>query len=106
MLAFIGLIWSMAVMAMTVGGVRAARHRAYAAADLAALAAAAHALEGTHGACHLAEVIAHDSGGRLQRCVLHGRISEVVVTSEVHTALPGLVATGHARAGPQRPPAP
>ncbi len=108
MLAFIGLIWSLAVMAMTVGGVRAARHRAYAAADLAALAAAAHAIDGPRGACRLAAVIARGSGGRLRRCALRGRVSEVVVTSDVRSVLPlgRLVATGRARAGPQRAPEP
>jgi secretion/DNA translocation related TadE-like protein len=108
MLALIGLVWSVAVMAMTVGGVRAARHRAYAAADLAALAAAAHAMDGARSACRLAGVIARDSGGRLRRCVLRGRVSEVVVTSDVRTVVPlgRLAATGRARAGPESTPEP
>lgn len=102
MLALIGLIWSVAVIAMTVGGVRAARHRAYAAADLAALAAASHAADGSRGACRLAARIAHGSGGRLRHCVVHGRVSEVVVISGVRD-VPGLGrldATARARAGP------
>jgi secretion/DNA translocation related TadE-like protein len=108
MLALIGLTWSAAVMAMTVGGVRAARHRAYAAADLAALAAAAHAAEGPHAACRLAAHIAHGSGGRLRRCVMRGQISEVLVSTALGTtpALRNLTATARARAGPVHPPEP
>jgi len=104
MLALIGLIWAVAAMAMTVGGVRAARHRAYAAADLAALAAASHAADGARDACRVAGRIARGSGGRLRRCVLRGRVSEVVVVSELHDvpALGDLVATAQARAGPER----
>jgi secretion/DNA translocation related TadE-like protein len=106
MLALIGMTWSVAVMAMTVGGVRVARHRAYAAADLAALAAASHATDGSHSACALASRIAQNSGGRLRQCVFHGRVSDVTVTSEVRglPALGRLSATAHARAGPERIP--
>ncbi|MDN3354549.1 Rv3654c family TadE-like protein [Actinomadura sp. DC4] len=106
MLALIGLTWTVAAMAMTVGGVRAARHRAYAAADLAALAAASHASDGPRSACRLAARIARGSGGRLRRCVLHGHVSEVVVVSELSDVpmLGHLTATGQARAGPERVP--
>jgi secretion/DNA translocation related TadE-like protein len=106
MLASIGLIWSVATMAMAVGGVRAARHRAYAAADLAALAAASHLADGAGSACELAARIARGSGARLRHCVFHGRISEVVVVSEVRSipALGHLTATARARAGPERDP--
>lgn len=108
MLALIGLTWSVAVVAMAVGGVRAARHRAYAAADLAALAAAGHAADGRQSACRLAASVARDAGGRLRRCVLHGRVSDVVVTSPVRPVLPvgRLTATARARAGPEAAPAP
>jgi secretion/DNA translocation related TadE-like protein len=108
MLALIGLTWAVAVMAMTVGGVRAARHRAYAAADLAALAAASHAADGSRNACRVASRIARGSGGRLRSCLLRGRVSEVVVSSEVRSvpALGRLTATARARAGPQNVPAP
>src|SRR3569833_778603 len=73
MLALIALTWSVAAMAMTVGGVRVARHRAYAAADLAALAAASLSAVGLRRACLLAARIARTSGGRLSRCALRGR---------------------------------
>ena len=106
MLALIGLIWSVATMAMAVGGVRAARHRAYAAADLAALAAASHLADGAGSACELAARIARGSGARLRQCVFHGRISDVVVVSEIRSipALDHLTATARARAGPDRRP--
>jgi secretion/DNA translocation related TadE-like protein len=106
MVALIGLIWSVATMAMAVGGVRAARHRAYAAADLAALAAASHFADGAGSACELAARIARGSGGRLRQCVFHGRISDVVVVSEIRSipALGHLTATARARAGPERGP--
>jgi secretion/DNA translocation related TadE-like protein len=102
MVGLIGLIWSVAVMAMTVGGVRAARHRAYAAADLAALAAASHATDGARSACRFAARIAQGSGGQLRRCVVHGRVSEVMVVSGLRD-VPGLGrlnASARARAGP------
>lgn len=105
-LALIGLIWSVAAMAMTVGAVRVARHRAYAAADLAALAAASHAVDGPRSACRLAARIARGSGGRLRRCVLRGRVSEVKVVSESHSlpVISHLAATAEARAGPEKMP--
>lgn len=108
MLALIGLIWSVAVMAMQVGGVRAARHRAYAAADLAALAASAHALDGARSACRSASAIARSAGARLRRCALDGRVSDVVVTSDARNLLPlgHLTATARARAGPEDVPEP
>lgn len=104
--ALIGLIWSAGTVAMTVGAVRAARHRAYAAADMAALAAAAHASGGPRYACALAADVAHASGARLRRCVLHARIAEVSVTSAVPIRYPfgPLVAVGRARAGPSHLP--
>jgi secretion/DNA translocation related TadE-like protein len=104
--ALIGLIWSAGTVAMTVGGVRAARHRAYAAADMAALAAAANASGGSRYACALAARVARASGARLRRCVLHARIAEVTVTSVVPIRHPfgPLVATARARAGPSRLP--
>lgn len=102
MVALIGAVWAVATMAMMVGGARVARHRAHAAADLAALAAAAHVAEGDVRACGLAAQIARDSGGRLRRCTFRGRIVDVVVSSRVGgSARTGrLVATARARAGP------
>nr|WP_256512140.1 Rv3654c family TadE-like protein [Actinoallomurus soli] len=102
MVALIGAVWAVAVMAMVVGGARVARHRAHAAADLAALAAAAHTAEGAERACGLAARVARDSGGSLRRCVIRGRVVDVIVSSRVGAvARTGrLIATARARAGP------
>ncbi|MEV5752577.1 Rv3654c family TadE-like protein [Actinoallomurus sp. NPDC052308] len=102
MVALIGAVWSVAVMAMVVGGARVARHRADAAADLAALAAAAHAAEGSEHACRLAARVARDSEASLRRCTFRGRVVDVIVIARVG-ALPRtgrLTATARARAGP------
>ena len=98
----IGAVWTVATMAMAVGGARVARHRAHAAADLAALAAAAHRAEGVRDACGLAAQVARDSDAVLRGCAFHGRAVDVLVTSRVG-ALPRLgrlTATARARAGP------
>src|SRR5690242_2758285 len=77
-----------------------ARHRAEAAADFGALAAATRAATGTANACAFAATIVHDNGARLAACRLDGL--DAVVTAEVD--LPdGLgPASGGARAGPVR----
>jgi secretion/DNA translocation related TadE-like protein len=104
-LAILGVVWFVATVAMMVGGVRAARHRAFAAADLAALAAAAHANDGSTRACGLAARIARGSGGLMRRCRLHGRIADVWVTSDVHLGLRlgRLTVNARSRAGPAAP---
>lgn len=101
-IAAMGLVWCLGAVAMMVGGVRAARHRAYAAADLAALAAAAHASRGAGDACRLAARVARESGARLRRCVLRGRVCDVTVTTAVpvRPRVGPLTATARARAGP------
>ncbi|MGW5254120.1 Rv3654c family TadE-like protein [Streptomyces sp. NPDC004012] len=57
------------------------RHRAAAAADLAALAAADHWTEGDEAACTRAGRVAGTQGGRLVRCVVAGEVSDVTVAS-------------------------
>jgi secretion/DNA translocation related TadE-like protein len=103
-------LWVVCAMAVVVavGGACAAvgtvtvdRHRADAAADAAALAAAADVLAGQSGACAAGAVIAKADGATLTRCGLAGAAAQVEVT----VALPGLlgrfgVAVGRARAGP------
>lgn len=84
-------------------GVAVARHRAATAADLAALAAASHALEGPAVACRAAGAVAAVHGAQLSRCELLG--DEAVV--EVRVSPTGPVgrwghARGVARAGPVR----
>jgi secretion/DNA translocation related TadE-like protein len=54
------------------------RHRAGAAADLAALAAADHALDGPERACALAAEVATAQGVRLTACAVTGEIADVV----------------------------
>ncbi|RRO17227.1 hypothetical protein EIL87_10485 [Saccharopolyspora rhizosphaerae] len=83
------------------GAVTTARHRAEGAADLAALAAAAHAIGGPEGACAHAERVAKGMRSRLTGCALTGREVRVEVVAE----LPGPLVGGEppsarARAGP------
>jgi secretion/DNA translocation related TadE-like protein len=70
MVALMAVIWLAAIGTMVAGGVRAARHRAHAAADGAALAAAARAAEGPAVACRIAAVVATGTGARVTRCTL------------------------------------
>ncbi|WP_433128547.1 Rv3654c family TadE-like protein [Micromonospora sp. CA-240977] len=80
-----------------------AGQRAAVAADLGALAGAAHPLDGEATACAFAADIASRNAGRTVGCRLDGL--DVLVTVEVaFTPLPGLtrVATSTARAGPVR----
>ncbi|MEU6365404.1 Rv3654c family TadE-like protein [Streptomyces sp. NPDC046931] len=79
-----------------------ARHRAAAAADLAALAAADHWMEGGEAACARAGQVAVAQGDRLVRCVVAGEISDVTVASVSGP----FTAEVRARAGPAEPPAP
>ena len=74
LLAFGGLLASL-------GAVAVARHRAAAAADLAALAAAGHMLEGTERACRVASALAHGQGATLVSCASDG--TTVTVVAEV-----------------------
>lgn len=103
-LAFAALVWIVAVTVISAGGVRAARHRAHGAADLAALAAAAKAAEGGAAACRRAAVVAQGAGGRLSSCAVRGSVADVEVA--VIVRLPAPLGRMHlisrARAGPQR----
>lgn len=102
------LVLSMvAVLAVATGAVLvlvsavAVRHRAAAAADLAALAAAQSVLSGPAQACGLAARVAGELGGTLVTCELHGRIAEVAV-SVPHRGVAGFLPdpVRLARAGP------
>ncbi len=80
-----------------------ARHRADAAADVAALAAAAGILSGTAAACARAAEVTIRSGARLDSCSVDGMTVRVVVSTEPPWAAPLLAgerATARARAGP------
>ncbi|NGO10680.1 flp pilus-assembly TadE/G-like family protein [Streptomyces sp. HC44] len=57
------------------------RHRAGGAADLAALAAADHWIEGGTAACAQAGRVARAQGTRMVRCAVYGEISDVRVAA-------------------------
>jgi secretion/DNA translocation related TadE-like protein len=80
-----------------VGSVVVARHRAQAAADLAALAAAARLPSGAAAACERATAVARAMRVGDTRCGVDGL--DVVVTVEVAVAFTG-AARAAARAGP------
>lgn len=99
--AFALVIWTLGLVVAAGGHARAVRHRAGAAADLAALAGARRAADGPHAACAAAAVVARANGGLLRSCITSGRVVDVVV------ALPAALfpmgeatAVGRARAGP------
>ncbi|MEX2289944.1 MAG: Rv3654c family TadE-like protein, partial [Mycobacteriales bacterium] len=89
----------MTASALAAGAVT--RQRAAAVADLAALAAAQHALEGPAQACAWATRIALADGGIVRRCTLSGDVAEVVAEVRPPGPLGRLgSATSVARAGP------
>ncbi|MFI0412147.1 Rv3654c family TadE-like protein [Actinomadura sp. 3N508] len=100
--AFAAVIWIGGVAAVAVGGVRGARHRANAAADLAALAGATRVAEGGRDACRRAESIAAGSGARLVHCQVEGDVVEVSVAADVIVpmGIGALTVVSRARAGP------
>ncbi|MDI2032811.1 flp pilus-assembly TadE/G-like family protein [Saccharopolyspora sp. TS4A08] len=83
------------------GAATAARHRAEGAADLAALAAAAHAIGGPESACAQAERVTRGMRTRLITCTLTGREARVEVAGELPGPLAGKAPpSARARAGP------
>jgi secretion/DNA translocation related TadE-like protein len=81
-------VWAVLLMALlfvaagvlfALGHALTARHRAGAAADLAALAAADHALEGQAEACAFAARVASAQGARLLRCAVVDEIADLTV---------------------------
>lgn len=100
-LALAGLLSLLGAATSAVAAVGVARQRAAAVADLAALAAAAHVLEGAPVACGRAHRLAAQDAASLRSCRVQGDVVEVV--SEVRPPGPlGRLgaATGRARAGP------
>lgn len=103
-------VLSAAVVVLAAGGVGAevgaavvARHRAAAAADLGALAAAATALRGSPSPCGVAARVVAANAGRMVGCRLVG--ADAFVTVDVAPAGFGRswgTARGSARAGPAR----
>jgi secretion/DNA translocation related TadE-like protein len=90
------LLIVVATAGVQVGVAVVARHRVTGAADLAALAAAAHLAEGDQHACEQAERVARQNGGELGSCAVSGW--EVVV--EVSAATPFGPVSARSRAGP------
>ncbi|MEU3555270.1 Rv3654c family TadE-like protein [Streptomyces fragilis] len=86
-----------AVLAM--GEAVVVRHRAAAAADLAALAAARHWPDGTTAACAPADRVARAQRARLVRCEIAGEVADVVAEAG-HGPF---TAQSRARAGPSAP---
>jgi secretion/DNA translocation related TadE-like protein len=90
------------VSVVLMGAAMTARHRASTAADMAALAAAGHAVLGDPGPCDAAARIARANGADLDRCAVGAEATvEVVVGVPVRLGPAGnFVASAHARAGP------
>ncbi|GAA3749782.1 Rv3654c family TadE-like protein [Streptomyces tremellae] len=84
---------------LALGQAVAARHRAGAAADLAALAAADTAPYGGAAACRRAERVAAAQGARLAACAVQGPVAEVTAVARVGPYAPHV----RARAGPGAP---
>ncbi|MEV7340453.1 Rv3654c family TadE-like protein [Streptomyces sp. NPDC093544] len=83
-------VWSVGVIAvlcvvfgvvLAMGQVVLIRHRAAGAADLAALAAADHWMDGATAACDEADRVARAQHARLVRCAVGGEISDVTAAS-------------------------
>jgi secretion/DNA translocation related TadE-like protein len=95
------VLLSVTVGAMYVGAAVIARHRAQAAADLAALAAAGRLVDGADAACAQAAVVASAMDASTTQCAVDGL--DVVVGVDVSVRLGRLgVRPAHAiaRAGP------
>ncbi|MFJ6630717.1 Rv3654c family TadE-like protein [Streptomyces sp. NPDC091376] len=81
---------------LAMGQAVVARHRAGAAADLAALAAADRALEGAAQACVAAAGVARAQGADLVRCAVAGEIADVTARAALGPYTPEV----RSRAGP------
>jgi len=100
-LTVIALLLAVLGAALALGQTLVARHRAASAADLAALAAADRALEGSVAACDAASAVASAHEAQLIGCRLDGDIVEIVAAVALPTALTRFgPVTAQARAGP------
>lgn len=81
---------------LAMGQAVVARHRAGAAADLAALAAAGYALRGAEAACARAAEVAGAQGAEVVRCAMTGEIADVTARAGFGPYSP----TVRSRAGP------
>lgn len=100
-LALVAVLTAVAALLTAGGALVVARHQADSAADLAALAAAARALDGTPAACRAAGQVARTGGAALTGCRLLGEVAVVTVEVEPPGGLASLgTARTTARAGP------
>lgn len=94
------LLLVVGVGAIAIGGAVIARHRAGAAADLAALAAAQTIADGGSG-CEVAGSVASEMHAELVGCRVSGELVEVTATVSVYLGRWGIgTAEAQARAGP------
>ncbi|HVX70117.1 MAG TPA: Rv3654c family TadE-like protein [Mycobacteriales bacterium] len=101
MLAGIGVVLVALVVAVALVFGTEVRHRAEAAADAAALAAAADVLAGEAAACDRARDLAAANGAQLRTCSVADSISDLTVVIPLPGALRPLgPVTARARAGP------
>lgn len=92
------VVWTLLIC---LGAAAVTRHRATGAADLAALAAAAHARDGPDAACGRAQTVTRRMGAQLKSCELSGWDALVEVAVEPNGLLAGFTsAQARARAGP------
>lgn len=97
----VAALLALASMIVGVGVAAVTRHRAAGAADLAALAAAAHARSGEAWACARARWVTDQMRVQLHSCRLHGWEALVEVTASPPDLLLGFTTTtARARAGP------
>jgi secretion/DNA translocation related TadE-like protein len=95
------VVLAVMVVGINLGAAASSRHRAEAAADLAALAAASHAGDGEAAACAHGARVAHGMSARLVSCRLAGWEAAVEIEVRPSLALGSWgVAHGRARAGP------
>jgi len=98
---FAALLCGGFVVVLTFAAAVSARHRAGAAADLAALAAADRSIHGQDAACAAAQAIAAAQHTRLMSCQLRGDVVDVVAEASLSPLGLGLPpARVRARAGP------
>jgi secretion/DNA translocation related TadE-like protein len=104
-IALTGVLAAIGVAAVLVGAAVVGRHRASAAADLAALAAAEHAVRGDPAACAAAGEVAGANGARLTACTVgDAAVVDVAVAVPVRLGPLGVSQAGaRARAGPVEP---
>jgi secretion/DNA translocation related TadE-like protein len=105
MVALAGMLAAVGMAAVLVGAAVVGRHRAGAAADLAALAGAGRAVLGDPQACAVAAGVAAANGAAVDSCsVGAGAVVEVRVRVPVRLGPLGVLdAPGRARAGPAPP---